>query len=374
MAESGSLLSQGRLMARLLADAWRAGEEAPALLCDQRELDLIAPLLIETGAAALAWWRVRHCARLSSSPAAAQLRDAYRLQTLRAAIHRRNIARVFRQLRAAGVEPVLVKGWAIARHYPEQGLRPYGDIDLCVRPQQYAAARAAIESAPEELAGCEVDLHEGFSKFGGLSVDELYARSRIVPVENEDIRVPGPEDHFSVLCFHLLREGAWRPLWLCDIAVALEARPAGFDWELCLGRERRRRQSDWVACAIALAHQLVGARLDQVPAAASDRRLPAWVVPSVLREWTARTMYARHLTPMEAAFSRPLSTLKGLRYHWPSPIEATVGMKGRFNNLPRWPFQIGTCLTRAAAFLAHLSRPFTGGGPVRQSFLQARRR
>jgi len=29
-----------------------------------------------------------------------------------------------------GVEPILGKGWAIARLYPERGMRPYGDIDL----------------------------------------------------------------------------------------------------------------------------------------------------------------------------------------------------------------------------------------------------
>ncbi|HYY58323.1 MAG TPA: nucleotidyltransferase family protein, partial [Pyrinomonadaceae bacterium] len=317
MAESGLPLSQGRLLARLLSGAWRP--DPPALLCEEGELSALAPLLFETGAAALAWWRVRQGEPGSSLAAVvSQLRDAYRLQTLRAAMHRRNIARVFGRLRAAGVEPLLVKGWAIARLYPDEGLRPYSDIDLCVRPRQYGAARSAIESAHGEPLGCEVDLHEGFSRFGGLSFDELYARSQLFPVGEEGIRVPGPEDHFSLLCFHLLREGAWRPLWLCDIALALESRPAGFDWGLCLGRGRR--QADWVACAITLAHQLLDARLEGVPAAATKRRLPGWLVPSVLREWTARTMYARHLTPMTGVFSRPLPTLRGLRYHWPSPV------------------------------------------------------
>ncbi len=51
-------------------------------------------------------------------------------------------------------------------------------------------------------------------------------RSQLVNLDGVDVRVPGLEDHLGILCLHLLHHGAFRPLWLCDIAAALETRPA----------------------------------------------------------------------------------------------------------------------------------------------------
>ena len=130
-AESG----RGRLVAELLAGAWRDAPPAPGL--SAAELAAVTPLLLASGGAALAWRRVRVSESLRATPAAHQLRQAYRLHTLEAALHERNIKQVFALLRAAGVEPLLVKGWAVARLYTEPGARPYGDIDLCVRPADY---------------------------------------------------------------------------------------------------------------------------------------------------------------------------------------------------------------------------------------------
>ena len=46
------------------------------------------------------------------------------------------------------------------------------------------------------------------------------------------------EDQLRQLCLHLLRHGACRPLWLCDVAVMLESLPGDFDWDRCLGGDR----------------------------------------------------------------------------------------------------------------------------------------
>jgi hypothetical protein len=35
---------------------------------------------------------------------------------------------------------------------------------------------------------------------------------------------------------------------------------------------------------------------------------------------------------------------------WPNGIEATVGLRGPFNGLPRLPFQVAECVTRTARF------------------------
>jgi hypothetical protein len=127
---------------------------------------------------------------------------------LSALIHEREIADVLALLRAEGIEPVLVKGWAIARLYPDAGLRPYGDIDLCIRPDQFAQAGRALECL-EDIDGHYVDLHCGFTRIGQtkaqdgggqdirrlhrfrrfrinrddmLAWDELFSRSQLAPL------------------------------------------------------------------------------------------------------------------------------------------------------------------------------------------------
>lgn len=335
----------------MLSSAWRS---APLQLeISAAELERAVPLLLESGVAALAWRRLAHThAQAASVADALQLEQAYRLHTLRAAIHERDIQRLLMLLRAAGVEPILVKGWAIARLYAEEGLRPYGDIDLCVHPEQHAAARAALDV--EALKDCEVDLHRGFTRLDERVWDELYSRSQLLKLDGVEVRVPCAEDHLRILCFHFLREGAWRPLWLCDIAAALEKRPADFDWEMFLGKSPRRR--DWYACAIVLAHRLLGANTDGVPATILMKRLPGWFVPTVLREWERPLMRRRYRSPMRLARHAPVEALKNLRYHWPNAIEGTIGLKGPFNELPRLPFQAGNCILRTADFLWHIAQ------------------
>jgi hypothetical protein len=172
----------GALVAEVLRGAWRESAGAANLSADK--IAAVTPLLYSTGSAALAWWRVRR--RVSSptvregnlrekplltrgllTPSAAieLLRDAYRQLRLQARIHEQEIKHVLSLLRAVDIEPVLVKGWAIARRYPDRALRPYGDIDLCVRPDQFAKAAAALKCL-EDIEGHYVDLHSGFADIG----------------------------------------------------------------------------------------------------------------------------------------------------------------------------------------------------------------
>jgi putative nucleotidyltransferase-like protein len=337
--------NQGSLIARVLAGSWRQFPSPLEISID--ELDTVAPSLLKSGAAALGWRRVSQ-SELRAAPAALELAQAYRLHALQSAIHEREIKNVLALLGRAGIEPVLVKGWAVARLYPESGLRPYGDIDLCVNPEQLEAAKSVLSN---EANLPQVDLHRGFTKLGTRTWDELYARSQVLKIEDVEVRVLGPEDHLRVLCFHFLREGAWRALWLCDIAVAVESRPADFDWDLFLGRDPKRRE--WFACSIALAQDLLAADLAGVPKAIAEQRVPGWLVPAVLKAWEVRAMLHRHSTPMTNLWRHPAYALrlKNLRTHWPNAIEGTIGINGPFNEMPRLPFQIGNCAVRALDYL-----------------------
>ena len=351
MADLLARNSHGRLVAAALAGAWRSSPLP--LTVSTEELVRVAPLLLGSGAGALGWWRVRDSDLRSSAPAL-ELQQAYRLFTLHAALHQREITQVFTFLRSAGVEPILVKGWAAARVYPEPGLRPYGDIDLCVRPEDYLTAQEVLRSP--EGRGYWVDLHAGITDLGHRYLDDLYARSQLVRLGEVDVRVLGPEDHLALLCVHMLRHGAWRPLWLCDIAATVESRPTDFNWDRCLGSNPRR--ADWVACSIGLAHQLLGAEVDDTPVAWRAKRLPGWLIPNVLKQWeTPYPTYQapmRYPEPMATYLRHPTGVFLALRKRWPNAIEATASVGGPLNELPRLPFQLAHCLSRTARFLTHL--------------------
>ena len=306
-------------------------------------------MLLRTGAASLGWWRVRS-SELRTSAAAHELRQAYRLYTLQAGREERQIEQAITLLRSAGVEPLLVKGWAVARLYPELGLRPCGDIDLCVRPEQYEVAVATLATPTAERV--VVDLHKGLPQLHRPSLDDVYERSQLVPLGDVDVRILGTEDHLRYICIHMLQHGAYRAQWLCDIAVLLESLPEDFDWEYLLRGDRR--PADWVASTVGLAHQLLGARLEGIPPAERARHPPQWLFSSVLRQWSIEEHYMDSVPSMAYSLRHPTQLLRALRLRWPNPIQATVHVGGPFNELPRLPFQLWECVLRTAYFITQV--------------------
>jgi hypothetical protein len=350
LTRTNSARETGKLVATLLSGAWR--RQPPPLDLSPADFERIAPLLLQTGAGALGWWRVRE-SELGAFAVAEQMREAYRLYTLESRLNQSKVEKVFGLLRSAGVEPILVKGWTAARHYPEQGLRPYGDIDLCVRRKEFQNAERAL--AVLDPRRFKLDLHSGFAKFGIREEAELFARSQLVTIGETEVRVLKAEDQLRTVCYHFMREGAWRPLWLVDVAAALEGRAQDFDWDYCLSE---KQQAAVVVSAIGLAQQLLGAEGDAVPAVRGLEKLPRWLVPTVLNEWGSRapSMTSRHGVPMWGHLRQRKNLLKGLRYRWPNAIEATTTMNGPFNDFPRLPFQIGNSLLRLGSFLTQLAK------------------
>ena len=343
--------SPGRMVAAMLTGSWRPSP--PAFEHSAAKLEEIAPLLQRSGAAALGWWRVQY-SNLRDVPVANELHQAYRLNTLHALLNQETIKQVIALLRSVGIEPILIKGWAAAQLYPAQGLRPYGDIDICVPPEQFASAETALKNLPDKQY--EVDLHCGFEKFGGGGMDRIYARSQVVQLGESNVRVLCAEDHLRVLCIHMLREGAWRPLWLCDVAAAVESLPVNFDWDCCV--DKKRRWSNWITCALRLAHQMLGADIKNTPVAEKLKPLPQWLTKAVLKEWDSLqpSMVRRHSAPMASYLRQPSGILAGFRHRWPNPIEATIVAGGTFNELPRLPFQIGCYVAHGAKFATRLPK------------------
>lgn len=333
-----------RRLASVLAGAWR--RSPPPLDISPGVLQRITPSLLRSKTGALAWWRVRH-SPLPTSVSGARLRDAYHHHGFQAALHAQSLNRVVTRLRAGGVEPLLMKGPAIARHYAERALRPFADLDLSVRPDQFSTALAILHDWTGEFT--PVDLHRGFHPLYGRSWEELYARAELVTFGGIAVRVLGPEDHLRLLCLHQLKHGMPSPLWLCDIAVALESRAPTFDWDRALGPERRR--ADWIACVLGLAHQLLEVPIDDAPVAVRAKRLPRWLMPNVLRQWArhcaADYQFPDHSAPAWRFLARAPETF---RQYWPSTIAASVHLHAPFNGLPRMPIQAVDAVGRLVRF------------------------
>jgi hypothetical protein len=279
---------------------------------------------------------------------AEELQQTQRLNILHGAMFEARLGQAVSLLRAALVEPLLIKGWSVARFYPEEGLRPYGDIDLVVRPSEYTKALKVLNSP--EAVGNTVDLHKGLRRLDRHSFEEVYECGEFARLGEIMVKVPSREDHLRILAAHALGHGVWRPIWLCDVALLLETRPSGFDWSRCFGRDARR--AEWVWCALGLAHALLGAEIRNTPIEGLVKGMPGWVVESVRRQWNGRL--ERHVSQQRPILSLLRSREAGLGAilsRWPSPVEATVSVGGSFDSFPRLPYQLASSALRASRLL-----------------------
>jgi Uncharacterised nucleotidyltransferase len=346
--KSSDTRSQGQLVAGVLTGSWRA-KQAPLDL-SLSDLERVTALLYNSGGTGLVWWRI-HETDLRTTPCGELLHHGYRLQALQTPIHEERIARAFQLLRNSAIEPILVKGWAVAQFYPHQTLRAYGDIDLVVRPHQYRAARETLMR--DEAGTWWVDLHKGVSELDDRSIDGLFERSHAVVLKDVPIRVLSQEDHLALLAIHLFKHGAWRPSWLCDIAAIVESLPDDFDEEICFGSNKNRGR--WIASAISLSHKLLGANVERLSSSRRMVELPEWLVRAVLEQW-GNLFQTDHLPVqprplLASALGSPRTLFKEIRERWPGPIVATFNLRGQLNNFPRLPYQFGAFATQAVAYL-----------------------
>ncbi|MGE3804438.1 MAG: nucleotidyltransferase family protein [Gemmataceae bacterium] len=357
----------GRDIASLLTGSWRATPPVLRALNVHR-LSALAPLVQGTGAGALAWWRVR-ASFLNRCDAARELHQAFRLHTLQAVGHEQCLVRIVRRLREEGIEPIIVKGWSISRIYPSTGLRPYGDVDVCVPPGHVDATLAVLKGEGSSVG--QVDVHAGVADLDDRSFDELYARTQLVPLGEMPIRVLGMEDQLRHLALHLMRHGGWRPLWLCDLAALLDQVPARFDWDYCLSG--RPHLNDWVVAALGLAGRLLEANLQAV---GPVRRAfePRWLAHTVLGLWGfGPDSNDAVATPILSSLRSWSQLQRALRQRWPNPVRAAFKLGlSPFSRWPRPLVQTVAFFNRATQYLRDWFQPVAASGPIGMHPLRVR--
>ena len=246
----------------------------------------------------------------------------------------------FARFRRAGIEPVLIKGLAAARFYPDSKPRMSVDMDLAVAERDFDGAMEIARAAgPDGLA---IDLHSELRHLDTVVWADLFENSILLKVEGGEIRVLRPEDSLRVLIVHWLTNGGSDRDRLWDVYYAVANRPNDFDWDrfLKVVSVNRRR---WLVCTIGLVHHYLGLDLEGTPVEKEARDLPAWLVGTVEREWASETPFV----PLEFAFHNPKTLIKQVpRLLRPNPIWATVQMEGSFDARTRFFYQIGSFFKR----------------------------
>lgn len=256
------------------------------------------------GLAPLLFHRLREKGLLASAAprAARRLRADYLESTAANLIRLRALARVLAALDADAIPCAVLKGAALALLvYEEPGLRPMGDVDLLVRPEDVARADGALHrlgldpvdsppplpaSVPEgPLASLDyrgtgpetVSFHLHWNLLnstippladpGVLPAAALLGRARDASsLFGAPARTLSPPDFLLHLCEHLLRvpHSASRLVWLGDVDRLLRRTEIPWQTFVTLARGCLLHRAAFLSLRLAEAH--AGARLPGNPA------------------------------------------------------------------------------------------------------------
>ncbi|HMQ03996.1 MAG TPA: nucleotidyltransferase family protein [Pyrinomonadaceae bacterium] len=241
-----------------------------------------------------------------------------------------------RMLRSAGIEPILIKGWAAARKYPPAAPRFYDDVDLAVAEREYAGAKAVLSSQEADKFG--IDLHRELRHLDTRSWAELFADSQVVDLNGSPIRILSEEDNLRILSVHWLSDGGIRRHRLWDIYYAVANRGPDFDWDRCLRVVSERRQG-WIEAAIGIAHKYLGLSIEELPFEDRAKNLPLWLTKTVEREWNRKSPYRS----LHLCLTEPKELLNQIRRRIPpNPIQSTINREGDIWEGSRLPYQFGS--------------------------------
>jgi hypothetical protein len=263
---------------------------------------------------------------------------------LQVEVQKRRIIATVEAFQANRIEPILIKGWAAARHYPDLSLRRPGDIDITVNPKEFTAAQELI--ARPDFPNVNIDLHSGLRHLDTLEWLVLFERSQLCELGDGRIRVLSDEDHLRLLCVHWLVDGGRFKDKLWDIYYAVENRHPDFDWKRCLDvvSPIRRR---WVICAIAIAHAYLGLNISGLPFEPEANNIPAWINKCLEKEWKQSYHFEPILT---STHDSRLLAHQIFRRLPPNPIRATIEEEGDLYGNRRAIYQAKVIARRLGPF------------------------
>ncbi len=266
--------------------------------------------------------------------------DDLRWLILREKVSEESIKAAFRLFRENGIEPILIKGWAAAREYPASYQRRFNDIDLCVAPEDFEKSLGIISGV--EGNKLNIDLHKGLRHLDKVKWERLFLNSEIVRLDDVGVRILRAEDHLRILCVHWLTDGGADKEKLLDIYYLLENSAEKFDWNYCFEAIDKNRR-DWIVKTVALVERFYKSDAAKLPFRAELGSVPEWFLRALEKEWASDTK----LLDIHAISQNREELWRQLKKRFrPNPIQATVLMEGKFNEAPRFYYQIGSFFIR----------------------------
>ena len=219
------------------------------------------------------------------------------------------LERIVGALRAAHIEPIILKGAALAfTCYPLPAHRSMADIDLLV--PSFDTTRAvpplldigfkidhSCDHASHHLPTmCSADgqlrleLHHHVilePNPYAIDEDELRSRATTTTVGDVEVTVPAPSDALQLACVHLAysHRYGWFPLrTFVDVLAAASNDMRSPDWRLLVETAQRWRTSGAVYWPLELSRQLLAAPIpEHVISKLAPTRPMKWLLSAVLR-------------------------------------------------------------------------------------------
>lgn len=186
-------------------------------------------------------------------PYAPRSKGALRLSFARNSLLLSAASQAIIKLQECGLEPMIYKGASLGLfYYKTPALRPMGDVDILVHPEEYKVANEILQEQgwkyryPTHLrltaqhscdyvneSGQALDLHvRTLLEVNQTSFDEgILARSRCMNWNEIKIRVPSPEDEALLCAVNGMRDfGNSRLLWIYDLANIIRSSQE-INWE-----------------------------------------------------------------------------------------------------------------------------------------------
>lgn len=256
--------------------------------------------------------------------------------------------------RREGLEPIVLKGWSIARFYDSDAFRPSTDIDLAIDPSTDVIAKDIFKTG--FALNTPIDLHLGFRHLDLLPWTEIFENTYTVELDGVPIRVLADEDNLRVTAVHWLTDGGVNRERLWDIYYLVKNRKSDFDWERCLESNGPIRKT-WVMAAIATARDHLDLDFSGLPDDVQNFELPTWYEKTLEREWE-RGPYVRRV--MSAVVSKPKLLFEQLQRRFPpNRIAATIDTETPIDTSSRIPAQVKSLTKKVAPFARGIGRRLT---------------
>ena len=210
----------------------------------------------------------------------------------------------------AGLEVMGLKDTQLAWEvYPEIGLRPMGDIDLLIHPENYQDVAKALGTLGFEpiqaydlsytvnyawglafrrpwdgvwldlqwnVLQREFDVHsEGNFNF---QMERMWSNARAIFVKGTEIKVPNPEDMLFHLCLHLEGHVYAELILFCDIAEMVQAYQGRLNWTTLIEMARKYSSESSVYYVLLLTNRLFQT---PIPAYVFEELKPSYFMASL---------------------------------------------------------------------------------------------